>query len=91
MTTVTKLRQDNGNQTFTLPASMHIVTITNSDPGIHQLEIEVNGYDFHVRKLDDNETRIFDIGAAMYRGDNTVTLIPKGRKGDSADVIISDH
>jgi hypothetical protein len=93
VTTVTKLRQDNGNQTFTgIPYAEHIVTVVNGKPGLRRLNVEVNGVMFAVKKLDDNETQVIDVKSAMRRGtNNTITLVPKGRKGESAEVTIADQ
>ncbi|HEV8315990.1 MAG TPA: SdrD B-like domain-containing protein [Vicinamibacterales bacterium] len=92
-TTVTKVKQDKGNQTFTGISDVeHFVTIMNDEPGLRRVDIIVNGVTFAARKLDDNETRVMDIGSAMRRGStNTITLVPKGRKGESALVVIADH
>ena len=41
------------------------------------------------RNIDDNEVRVIDVKSAMHRRrDNTITLVPRGRPGDSADVSI---
>ena len=87
-TTVTRLKQDNGVQTFYgVPYEEHFVTIENG--GLKSLEIEVNGRTFKVKRLDDNEVRVVDISSAMKPGNNnTITLVPKGKKGESADVTI---
>lgn len=90
-TTVTKLKQDNGNQTWVVPQAEHILTITNGDPGLRKMQVEVNGVMFVVRKLEENEVEVLDVQSAMHRGDNTITLIPKGKKGETADVIIADQ
>ena len=89
-TTVTKLRHERGIQTFTqIPYDEHIVTITNGTPGLRGLDVVVNGTVFRARKLDDGEIVVIDVRSAMYRRrDNTITLIPRGKKGESADVTI---
>ncbi|MEO8621685.1 MAG: SdrD B-like domain-containing protein [bacterium] len=87
-TTVTRLKQDNGVQTFYgVPYEEHFVTIENG--GLKSLEIDVNGTVFKVKRLDDNEIRTVDISSAMkHNTNNTITLTPKGKKGESADVSI---
>jgi hypothetical protein len=89
-TTVTKLRHERGIQTFTeIPADEHIVTIENGAPGLRGLDVVVNGVVFRARKLSAGEVVVIDVRWAMYRRrDNTITLIPRGKKGESADVTI---
>jgi hypothetical protein len=93
VTTLTKLRQDRGLQTFTdLPHAEHIVTIENDDPGLRGLDVVVNGVTFEVRRLQPREVRIIDVESAMRRGNrNVITLAPRGRKGESATITIADH
>jgi hypothetical protein len=92
-TTVTKLKQGRGNQTFTgIPDVERFVTVMNYEPGLRRIDVIVNGVRFAVRKLDDNEVRVIDVGSAMRPGwNNTITLVPRGRKGESALVVIADH
>lgn len=87
-TTVTRLKQDGGNQTFYgVPYEEHFVTVENG--GLRSLEVEVNGTTFKIKRLDDDEVRTIDISSAMKRGNNnTITLIPKGKKGETADITI---
>ena len=93
VTTITKLRHENGTQTFTdLPYAEHIVTIQNDNPGLNALDVVVNGTTFQVRKLADNATRVLDVSSAMKRGNhNTIDLVPRGKKGDSATITIGDN
>lgn len=90
-TTVTKLRQDRGVQTFTdLPHDEHVVTIENGSPGLRGMDIIVNGVEFRVRGLDDGEARRVNVRRAMVPGhQNVITLVPRGRRGESADVTIA--
>lgn len=90
-TTVTKLRQDRGVQTFTdIPYEEHFVTIENGTPGLRGLDVIVNGTEFRVRGLDDGEVRRINVRRAMVPGlQNTITLVPRGRRGESADVTIA--
>jgi hypothetical protein len=92
-TVVTRLRHENGTQTFTgIPEAEHFVTVQNGSPGVRRLDVVVNGETFRVRKLDDSEIALIDIASAMENGPvNTVTLVPYGKKGDSALVMIADH
>ena len=91
LTTVTKLRNDNGVQTFTdLPFDEHNVTIENNNPGLRGMDVIVNGVEFRVRGMEDNEVRELNVRRAMrHNNTNTITLIPRGRKGESADVTIA--
>ncbi len=80
-------------QTFTgLGQSESKVTVTNGDPGLRKIRLDVNGVKFVERALAPGEKRSFDIAAAMNPGsNNTVVLSGKGgRKGASADILISD-
>lgn len=90
-TTVTKLRQDRGVQTFEdLPYEEHFVTIENGTPGLRGMDVIVNGTEFRVRGLDDREIRRINVRRAMMPGlNNTITLVPRGRRGESADVTIA--
>jgi hypothetical protein len=92
-TTVVRLRHEKGNQTFTnVSDADHIVTIENDSPGIRRIDIEVNGHTFTEKGLDDYDVRVVNIGSAMKRGAvNTITLVPRGKVGDSALVVIADH
>lgn len=92
-TTVTKLRHDRGVQTFTdLPFEEHFVTIENGTPGLRGLDVVVNGTEFRVRGLEDGEVKRLNVRRAMLPGlNNTITLVPRGRRGESADVTISER
>jgi len=87
-TTVMKLKNDNGDQTFNnLPYEEHFVTVENG--GLRALEIIVNGTVFKMKRLDDDEKRTIDVSSAMkHNNKNTITLSPKGKKGETADVTI---
>jgi hypothetical protein len=87
-TTVTRMKQDDGVQTFTQVSSdEHYVHIENG--GLRQLDIIVNNVTFKVKRMTDDEIAVVDIQSAMTAGNtNTITLVPKGKKGDSADVLI---
>ena len=89
-TTVTKMRQDKGVQTFTdIPYAEHLVTIENGTPGLRALAVIVNGVEFVARRLEDGEVATLNVKSAMRPGlNNTITLEPRGRKGETADVTI---
>ncbi len=89
-TTVTRLQHDRGIQTFTgLPYEEHIVTIENGTPGLRGLDVVVNDVEFRVRQLGDRSIRVIDVRQAMKPGwDNIITLVPRGKKGESSDVTI---
>lgn len=90
-TTVTRLRHDRGIQTFTdIPFEEHIITVENGTPGLRGLDVVVNGETFRIRGLEDGEVARLNVRRAMHRRrDNTVTLVPRGRPGESADVTIA--
>lgn len=87
-TTVMKLKNDNGDQTFyNLPWEEHFVTVENG--GLRALEVIVNGTTFKMKRLDDDEVRTIDVSSAMkHNNKNTITLSPKGKKGETADITI---
>jgi hypothetical protein len=93
VTTVTRLKQDKGIQTHTnIPAIEHIVTIMNDAPGLRRLDVIVNGRIFAAKRLEDYEILVIDVASAMRDGsNNTITLVPRGKKGESALVVIADH
>jgi hypothetical protein len=64
--------------------------ITNGTPGVSRLKVTVNGRDFEVRGLDDGEVRSLDVGSAMRRGNNTITITAEGKDRGAATVMISD-
>ncbi|HUR58312.1 MAG TPA: hypothetical protein VM029_11420, partial [Opitutaceae bacterium] len=92
VTTVTKLKHDQGIQTFTdIPPQESIITVDNDAPGLRAMLVIVNGIEFPVKKMDDDEKRTINVAAAMHPGNNTIVLVPKGKKGESATVTIADH
>ena len=64
--------------------------MTNGDPGLKRLHIEVNGKRFTALSLSDNETRSLDVAAAMTEAANTISLTGTGELGASAAVVIGD-
>jgi SdrD B-like domain/PKD domain/Putative Ig domain len=87
-TTVTKLKNDNGDQEFNnLPYEEHFIRIENG--GLKSMDIDVNGTTFKVKRLNDDEVRVVDVSSAMrHNNRNTITLSPNGKKGETADVTI---
>ena len=81
-----------GDQTFTgLPRAESKVTILNGDPGLKRVKLVVNGVTFKEADLAAGEVRSFDVAAAMLPGNaNTIQISASGKKGASADVVISD-
>jgi len=78
-------------QTFSVPQSESKITVKNNSPGLKNLTITVNGVDFSVSGLGDNEVRHIDATSAMKAGDlNSVTLSAHGKPGGSATVTIAD-
>jgi hypothetical protein len=64
------------------------VTITNGNPGLTSLRIDVNGTRFEVGGLKDGEVRNVDIGAALQAGTNTVSFTALGKPGGSAAILV---
>ena len=61
----------------------------DASEGTGGVDVVVNGVKFPARNIDDNEVRVIDVKSAMHGGkDNTITLVPLGKPGDSADVTI---
>ncbi len=79
-------------QTVTgVDGSEHVLTLYNGNPGIHDLDVQVNGKKFHLDKPHDGATQSLDLGSAMHPGNgNTITLTAKGHPGGSANFMIWD-
>jgi hypothetical protein len=74
-----------------VPPAERVVTILNGDPGLKQVQIDVNGRRFNVSGLQDGEKRTLDVGAAIVTGiDSTFKLTPHGKPGGTAEVVIWD-
>ncbi len=74
-----------------LDAAEHVLMVTNGDPGLSRLEVQVNGVTFRVRRLQDREIRTIDLSRAMLPGGhNAITLRSDGRRGAKASVLIWD-
>lgn len=72
-----------------LPQEEDSVTIFNSRRGLNHLDIIVNGVQFKVKELTDNEERTIDVSSAMFPGNaNIITLKTHGKPGTSATVLI---
>lgn len=80
------------SQTFTgIPPEERAVTVLNGNPGLRTLDVEVNGWRFHLTGLGDGEERTLDVGAAVQEGqDSTFVLTTHGKPGSSATVMIWD-
>jgi hypothetical protein len=74
-----------------LPAAEHFVTITNGDPGVQRIDVNVNGQTWKLTGIRDNEVRTIDVASAMVAGDdNTISVTAYGRPGGSALLVIAD-
>lgn len=74
-----------------IPPEERFVTVSNGDPGLKGLRIEVNGRKFEMSGLRPGEERTLDVGAAVIPGrDSVVSLTPRGKPGGSATVLIWD-
>jgi hypothetical protein len=79
------------SQTLTgIPQAESKITIYNGNSGLTTLYIEVNGTQFMVAGLRNNEVRDIDVSAAMVEGDNTITVEARGRPGGSATILVHD-
>jgi hypothetical protein len=60
----------------------HVVQITNGDPGIHHMTLQVNQVEIPVSPLKNGESRSLDIGTALSAGNNNLITITAfgGRK-----------
>jgi len=71
----------------------HYIRIVNGTPGLSRVTFLVNGKRFpEITFKKDGETRIVDIGSAMYEvsNDNAVVMEAIGRHGASAFILIGD-
>lgn len=74
-----------------VPAAEHRVTVTNGDPGLQRLDIEVNGHLFRMTGLGAEEVRTLDVASAVTPGvASTFVLTAHGRPGGRAAVLIWD-
>ena len=74
-----------------VPRSEHWLTLSNGSPGLRTLRVTVNRKTFELGHLRSGEVRVLDISSAMVAGShNTVTIRGYGRRGSSADVVLSD-
>jgi serine protease len=88
------IRQDGKPVSDTLsgiPQEESKVTIRNGNPGVSQLDINVNGTTFRVSGLRNNQEKTIDVASAMVKGDdNTFILTSYGRPGSSATILIHE-
>jgi hypothetical protein len=74
-----------------IPQAESKIRITNGDPGLTNLRIVVNGWQFQVAGLKAGEVRDLDVAGAMMAGkDNTITFTGLGKPGDGASVVVHD-
>lgn len=74
-----------------VPPEERFVTVTNGNPGLSHLEIDVNGRRYRLTSLRPGEERTLDVGEAVREGqDSRFTLTPHGKPGGSAAVLIWD-
>jgi len=74
-----------------IPQEESQVTVRNGNPGVAQLEIDVNGTTFRVSGLAANQEKTIDVSPAMVAGDiNTIILTAYGKPGASATILIHD-
>ena len=74
-----------------VPRSEHRLTLSNGSPGLRILRVTVNRKTFELGHLRSGEVRVLDISSAMVAGShNTVTLQGYGRRGSSAEVVLSE-
>jgi len=87
---------EKGPETHTfrkVSSAEHYIRIVNGQPGLSRVTFIVNGKRFpEVTFKKDGETRIVDIGSAMYdvSNDNAVVMEAVGRRGASAFLLIGD-
>jgi hypothetical protein len=82
---------DEGHTYLGVPSSERIVTVTNGDPGLQRLDVDVNGRLFRLTGLSPGEERTLDVASAVAQGvDSTFTLTAYGQPGGSAAVLIWD-
>lgn len=92
ITLVTRLRGRPETQTFdNLPEVENKIVIENGNPGLDNLLIVVNGFEFRVPNLDDEEEQTIDVSSAMLPGnENVISFTAFGKPGGTATVVIRD-
>lgn len=73
-----------------VPAAEHRLTVLNGSPGIRTLVVTVNGHPVRALALRPGERREIDLGSAMTKASNTVTLLGTGSRRAQATVLLSD-
>jgi hypothetical protein len=74
-----------------IPAAEHFVTVQNGAPGVPRIHVYVNDRQIETLTLTRSEVRTIDIGRAMTKPSNTVTVVAAGRPGHRALVVVSDE
>lgn len=72
-----------------VPSSEYVLTVTNSDPGLEALDIQVNGRAY-VLTLKANETRTLNLKAWMTLNSNTLSFAGEGLADAQASVVLKD-
>lgn len=74
-----------------LPQEESKVTITNGDPGVESVTLDVNGTEFRMTGLAAGETRAIDVASAMLPGAvNAISATVRGRPGSTAQLLIAN-
>lgn len=74
-----------------IPPEEHVVTVLNGNPGLKQIQIDVNGRKFILAGLRSGEERTIDVASAIVPGVNsTFTLTSHGEPGGVATIMIWD-
>jgi hypothetical protein len=72
-----------------VPASEHVLTVSNGDPGLDRLRIQVNRQTL-VLPLAPNETRTVNLQRWMTSADNTIEFLGEGSAEGQASIVLKD-
>jgi hypothetical protein len=73
-----------------IPKAEHFIKIDNNDPGLHWLEIDVNGKYDRTLHLQPGRTISVDAALTMNLAENMLTFIGEGQTGSFANIEVSD-
>ncbi len=74
-----------------IPPEEHVVTVLNGNPGLKQIQIDVNGRTLTIAGLRNGEERTINVASAIVPGVNsTITLTSHGKPGGAATIMIWD-
>jgi hypothetical protein len=74
-----------------LPSQENKVRVYNSSPGLTNVSLNVNGHNYQLGGLRDNEVRTLNISASMNAGsNNSIVISSAGKPGGTAIITISD-